>query len=124
MPIVKIHVSTEVEPSVREAVIGDVSKSIVDNLGVNFEHAFVILYDSSSQVSQINKKLNNNLIFIETFMFTGRPDEVKENFFTSLANIVKTHFEVDDTAVFFNIIDSDRNNWADINGIPYSKINS
>lgn len=122
MPIVKVHVSSEVEAEIRELVIKDIRKAIVEYLGVTLEHAHVMIYDAPAAASQINDRNNNHFIFVETFMFTGRTDEVKEKYFGALSTIIKNRLGIEGKDVFLNIIDSDRNNWAGKDGVPFSKI--
>ncbi len=121
MPIVKVHVSSLVASKVRELVINDIRNAIVEHLGVTYEHAYVMIYDTSRSTTEINDRSNNHFIFVETFMFTGRSDEVKANFFGALARIIQDHIGIEGKDVFFNIIDSDRNNWAGKDGVPFSK---
>ena len=122
MPIVKVHVSSEVDDKIRELVITEIRNAIVEYLSVTLEHAHVMIYDAPATASQVNDRNNNHFIFVETFMFTGRSDEVKEKYFGALSAIIKNHLEIAGKDVFFNIIDSDRNNWAGKDGVPFSKV--
>jgi phenylpyruvate tautomerase PptA (4-oxalocrotonate tautomerase family) len=122
MPIVKVNVCYMVDQSVREKIIPAIQTAIVENLGATYEHAFVFIFDTSEEKAQINGQLNNKCILVETCMFSGRTDEIKEKYFGALSKIINEYLDTEGKAVFFCIIDPDKNNWADINGIPYSKI--
>ncbi len=122
MPIVKVNICYEIDQSIREKIIPAIQTAIVENLGATYEHAFVFIFDTSEVNAQLNEQLNNNCILVETCMFSGRTDEIKEKYFGALSKIIIEHLDTDDKAVFFSIIDPEKNNWADVNGVPYSKV--
>jgi phenylpyruvate tautomerase PptA (4-oxalocrotonate tautomerase family) len=121
MPIVKVNVCYNIDRSVQEKIIPAIQTVIVENLGATYEHAFVFIYDTSEQNARLNDQLNNNCILVETCMFSGRSDEIKEKYFGALSKIINEYLDTGGKAVFLNIIDPEKNNWADVNGVPYSK---
>jgi hypothetical protein len=122
LPIVKVNVCYSIEKPVREKIIDEIQTAIVENLGVTYEHAFVFIFDSSEENANLNVTLGNECILVETFMFSGRTDEIKEKYFSALSKIINDYLDTDGKAVFFCIIDPDKNNWANDMGVPYSKV--
>ena len=121
MPVVKIHVSSEVKPSARQPMVKDIRKALVDILGISDDHGHVILYESPLSSRCIHESRDSNFVFAEILMFSGRRDEMKEKLFRRLSELISKHTGVDGSDIILNIIETDRKNWAK-GGAPISKI--
>lgn len=123
MPFVKIHVSSEIVPSVRQSVANDVREAVVEVLGIGREHSHVVVYDSSPSSRSVHESRDNSFIFVEILMFSGRTDEMKEHLFAKICQVICKDTGTDGSDILMNVIDTDRSNWAGRGGIPMSKIN-
>ncbi len=122
MPIVKVHISTQIKADTCSAVITELRDAIVEIIGVSYDHAHVIIHSATQVSEQLNDQTNNHYVFIEIYMFSGRTDNTKELLFNRLAETIKNHLDIERKDVFFNILDSDKNDWAGKDGVPFSKL--
>lgn len=94
---------------------------LVEVLGISEDHGHVAAYESKESHRCVHESRNKNFVFVEILMFAGRTDEMKENLFRKMSNIVSKHTGANENDIILNIIDTDRNNWAARGGVPFSK---
>ena len=123
MPFLKIHLSGEIENEKLPHLATEVRETMVKTLKIDPAHAHVAIYTAPVAHRSVHESRNPNFAFTEILMFSGRTDEMKEELFKSLTEVIEKHIGIDNKDILFNIIESERNNWAARGGIPFSKIN-
>ncbi len=95
---------------------------MIKTLKIDPSHGHVAIYTTPAAHRSVHESRNPNFVFTEILMFSGRSDEMKEELFKSITQVIEKHIEVDNKDILFNIIESERNNWAARGGVPFSKI--
>jgi len=122
MPFLKIHLSGEIESEKLSHLAREVRESMVKTLRIDTAHGHVAIYTAPIAHRSVHESRSPNFVFTEILMFSGRTDEMKEELFKSITQVIEKHIEVDKVDILFNIIESERNNWAARGGVPFSKI--
>jgi len=123
MPFLKIHISDEIENEKLPHLAQEVREAMAKTLKIDPAHGHVAIYTAPAAHHSVHESRNPNFVFTEILMFSGRSDEMKEELFKSISKVIERHIGVDNKDVLFNIIESERNNWAARGGVPFSKIN-
>ncbi|MBN1571565.1 MAG: tautomerase family protein [Deltaproteobacteria bacterium] len=122
MPFFKIHLSDEIAEKVSPLFAHEVREVMVETLKIDPTHGHVAVYTTPREKRSVHESRSVDFVFVELLMFSGRTDETKETLFRKLNEVVERHTGVDNKDIIFNVIESDRKDWAGRGGIPMSKI--
>ncbi len=112
MPVLKIHISTELEPEKRQALAVEARHTLVEGLGLAPEFGKVILYATDPQCRSVHSSRDPNFVLAEVLMFRGRDDGLKRGLYQRLNEVISRHTGVGGGNIFINIIESPREDWG------------
>ncbi len=112
MPVLKIHVSTELEPDSCRALAREARRAVVETLELPPGFGKVILYTTPPHCRSVHESRDPNFVLAELLMFRGRPDRLKGALYQRLNQLICQHTGVDGNNVFINIIESPRADWG------------
>ena len=95
---------------------------MIDILKIDPTHGHVVVYRSPRSQRSAHESRSIDFVITEMLMFSGRTDEMKEALFKALSGVIEKHTAVDKKDIIFNIIESDRKNWASRGGVPLSNV--
>lgn len=122
MPFFKIHLSDEISQENLTLLAQEVRETMVEVLKIDPAHGHVVVYTSPRTQRSVHESRSKDFVFVEMLMFSGRTNEMKETLFKALNKVIESHTGVDNKDILFNIIESDKKNWAARGGVPLSKI--
>ena len=122
MPFFKIHLPNETYERVSPLFAREVREAMVETLEIDPTHGHVVVYSAPTNRRSVHESRSADFVFFELLMFSGRTDDVKETLFRKLNEVVERHTGVDNKDIIFNVIESDRKNWAARGGVPLSNV--
>jgi 4-oxalocrotonate tautomerase len=122
MPLVRIHLSTSVEPDVVRAVSETIYEAMVGaaNVPPNDKFQIVTRHSDDELIYPVDGYLGvtytRSIIFIQVTWNSGRSTDVKKAFYKAVAEGIHTKTGVRKEDVFINLVDVAREDWSFGNG--------
>ncbi|HIJ57610.1 MAG TPA: hypothetical protein HPQ03_16010 [Deltaproteobacteria bacterium] len=78
MPQVKIHISSSVDKRNKAALVKKIRSSVPKILNISESIGQVMLYETPPELRSAHESRDQNFVIVETFMYPGRSQEMKE----------------------------------------------
>ena len=88
MPQIIIHASSSIEFEKKKLLIQKIRDAIPDLLQISENIGQVIIYETSTENRSAHKSRDQNFIFVETTMYPGRSQDMKETFMNHLFTLI------------------------------------
>jgi len=95
MPQVVIHASSAVSVENKKSLVPRIRESIPELLKIAENIGQVIFYETNAENRSAHKSRDQNFIFVETTMYPGRSQEMKENFMSRIMALLSEYTGVD-----------------------------
>jgi len=94
MPQVKIHMSQETKTN-ELLLVTEIRKVLIEALGIDEKIGQVMIYKTPAEFRSIHESRDNNFVFVEINMYSGRSKEMKKNLLDKLCLVIKKYTDIE-----------------------------